>query len=177
MDDARKNVRLLLTAYYYRRLARPDAPSLLLAGQSDLSAADREYVNSLGLTNYVETRVNVSREQLRLLYQGATAFVLSSNEEGLGVVILEAMACGLPVVSTDCGGPSTAVIDGVTGELTRVGDAQALAAALQRRLEQPEVGQQMGQAGRRRVEQHFSLEAVGRIYLQTYDEILDALSD
>ena len=54
-------------------------------------------------------------------------FLLSSNEEGLGLVIGEAMAAGLPVVSTRCGGPETFVVEGVTGYLTPVGDAQAMA--------------------------------------------------
>ena len=64
-------------------------------------------------------------DELVELYRGAALLALSSDEEGLGLVILEAMASGIPVVSTACGGPQTSVVDGETGFLTPVGDAAA----------------------------------------------------
>ncbi len=172
LSDPRKNARLLLTAYHQLRQQLASAPKLALVGHSGLSLADQAYAAALGLTEHIETYIDVSVEQLRALYQQAALFVLSSDEEGLGIVILEAMACGLPVISTDCGGPATAIQLGITGLLTPVGDHEALAQAMQELLLDPERRRRMGQAGRAVIEQRFSLEAAGKVYLDVYDELL-----
>jgi glycosyltransferase involved in cell wall biosynthesis len=106
------------------------------------------------------------------LYRQASVFVLPSNEEGLGIVILEAMASGLPVVSTRCGGPDTCVVEGETGYLIPVGDAEALAHRMQVLLEDRALGQWMGKAGRMLVEARFSIEAAGKAFLEVYDRLL-----
>ncbi len=110
--------------------------------------------------------------ELADLYRHAMFFVLPSDEEGIGIVLLEAMASGLPVVSTCCGGPETAVLDGETGFLTPVGDAQALADAMQHLLDNPALRRRMGQAGRRIAEERFSLDVTGKVFLRKYDELL-----
>jgi D-inositol-3-phosphate glycosyltransferase len=172
INDPRKNARLLLTAYHHMQQRTVNTPKLMLVGCHGLSTADQAYAASLGLTEHIETHVDVSLEQLRALYQQAALFVLSSDEEGLGIVILEAMACGLPVISTDCGGPATAIQPDVTGLLTPVGDSAALAQAMLDLLQNPERRRSMGLAGRAVIEQRFSLEAAGKVYLDTYAELL-----
>ena len=94
------------------------------------------------------------------------------NEEGRGIVVLEAMASGLPVVSTDCGGPATSVLQGVTGFLTPVGDAVALAGAMERLLEDPDLSRHMGETGRQRAVERFSLHITGQAFLDVYDKLL-----
>ena len=171
--DPRKNVRMLFYAYNWLRQSMPKAPRLILAGETSPSVEDWNLAVSLGISEYVEFHQNVLIEELARLYRGASLFVLSSNEEGLGIVILEAMASGIPVVATRCGGPETAVIDGETGYLTPVGDAKALAVTIQQLFAHPELRQRMGQAGRQRVEEHFSIEAAGKVYLEKYDELIE----
>ena len=93
------------------------------------------------------------------LRQGSL-LVLSSIEEGLPNVVLEAMAAGLPVVATDVGGLSEVVQPGETGWLVAPKDVPALADAISHLLTYDEVRPAFGQAGRKRVEQRFSLAAM-----------------
>lgn len=87
----------------------------------------------------------------------ADAFALSSKEEGFGLVLVEAMACGCPVVSTDCPhGPSEIIEQGRSGLLVPVGDHRAMAEALLRVLTEPGLAESLRAGGLKRVE-HFSL--------------------
>ena len=86
--------------------------------------------------------------------------------------MLEAMASGLPVVSTDCGGPATSVLQGVTGFLTPVGNAVALACAMERLLADPDLARRMGETGRQRAVEWFSLRVTGSAFLDVYDRLL-----
>jgi glycosyltransferase involved in cell wall biosynthesis len=147
------------------------APDLYLVGEKP-SASAQELLAELHIADRVRLLGVLSDDELPEIYGNALFFVLSSDEEGLGIVNLEAMASGLPVVSTDCGGPATSIVDGETGFLTPVGDAGALAERMQRLLEDPTLCQRMGRAGRQVVEERFSLAAAGRVFLDAYDEIL-----
>jgi glycosyltransferase involved in cell wall biosynthesis len=93
-------------------------------------------------------------------------YVSASRREGLPLSLLEAMACGLPVVATRVGGHVDAVEDGVTGLLVSVDDQAGLISAMATLLADPERRRQMGEAGRERVEKHFS---VGRMVAATAD--------
>ncbi len=127
---------------------------------------------ALGVADHIEVRQDVPARELAKLYRAASLFVLSSNEEGLGIVLLEAMASGLPVVSTRCGGPETVVTEGQTGFLVPVGDAPALVARIGTLLDSDAMRRAMGAAGRRVVVERFSLDAAASPFLQTYDELL-----
>jgi glycosyltransferase involved in cell wall biosynthesis len=169
-SDPRKNTPLLLRAYA-RVLAGAGAPPLVLAGDPPC-AADLALAERLGIRDHLRVLGRVSDLQLARLYRNAALFVLASDEEGLGIPVLEAMACGLPVISTDCGGPATAVRHGETGMLTPTGDAEALAAAIAETLASPDRARAFADAGRRRAEAEFSIPAVGRIFLDCYDAVL-----
>lgn len=170
--DPRKNLRLLFDVYHRLRQVQQDVPRLVLAGGLPPMQADMEYASSLGLLPFVDVFENVPAEKLRSLYQNASLFMLSSNEEGFGLVIGEAMACGLPVVSTRSGGPETLVVEGVTGHLTPVGDAEAMTAKTLSLLNDSDMRERMGQAARRRAVEHFSGEATGKEFLNQYDMLL-----
>ena len=86
----------------------------------------------------------------------ADIFVLSSYNEGLPNVVLEAMACARPVVATDVGGVSEALEDGVSGTLVPARAVGPLTAALDRLIRSPELGRAMGNAGRDRIRSEFS---------------------
>jgi len=172
LGDSRKNVGLLFEAYARLRRQLDDAPRLVLAGLSGPTEQDWARARTLGIRDHVEMRENVPEEELAALYRNARLFVLSSNEEGLGLVLAEAMASGTPVVSTDCGGPSTLIEDGETGILVPTGNAAVLANRMAWVLSHPESARAMGRAGRARIEKKFSIEAAGERFLRVYDQLL-----
>jgi len=172
LNDPRKNLPLLLHAYHQLRQRLATAPKLVLVSQEPLAPTSLALIDALGLRAHVDIRINLSLDELRHTYQTASLFVLSSDEEGLGIVILEAMACGLPVISTDCGGPATALLAGKTGLLVPVGQNTQLAEALTTLITDSDRREQLGKIARRRIDERFSLTAAGRVYLAAYRELL-----
>lgn len=96
------------------------------------------------------------RMDIDQILAAADVFALPSLEDTLPLAILEAMASGLPVVSTTIGGIPECVLDGQTGRLVPPGDSTRLAAALIQLLSDPQLRARWGAAGRQRVHQHFS---------------------
>lgn len=169
--DARKNVIMLLKAYASLVRERKDIPSLRLVGEP-LSAEAATLLESFGIADKVLCTGPTHGESLAALYREAMFFVLPSDEEGLGIVILEAMASGIPVISTACGGPEVAVDDGVTGFLTPVRDQEALARAMSRLIDDDALRRQLGAAGRKKAEAQFSLVATSDVFLRQYERLL-----
>lgn len=113
-----------------------------------------------------------SRDDVPRLLRGLDVFVLPSLAEGISNTILEAMACGLPVVATRVGGNPELVIEGETGMLVPAADPAALAGALGNYLRDPSLARRHGRASRERVEREFSLHAMVQRYLAVYDDVL-----
>lgn len=99
----------------------------------------------------------------------ARLFVLPSLSEGISLTLLEAQACGLPVVTTRVGGNPEVVADGATGLLVPAGDPEALADAIRALLADPARGRALGAAGRRRVEEGFDIRTMTKQYESLYD--------
>ena len=114
-------------------------------------------VNDLELNDVVELHGRNSPEDVRRVLQRSDAFLLTSLSEGISNAVLEAMACGVPVVTTDCGGMREAVTDGVEGFVVPTRDTAAIVRALAHLWEHQEVRLRMGLAGRQRIERSFSL--------------------
>jgi len=171
-SDSRKNVRLLLNAYSHLNQKMPDIPELYLIGNPPTEDTQL-HLKQLGLATKVRLIGPKRGEELAELYRNAAFFVLSSDEEGLGIVILEAMASGLAVVSTNCGGPATAISKGQSGLLTPIGDTNAFVDAIGTLLSDPALRDRMGREGRRIAEEQFSLDVTGKIFLDTYDQVLN----
>jgi glycosyltransferase involved in cell wall biosynthesis len=155
-------------------LARLPEARLVLAGR-DLEqggafqeALERES-ERLGVRGRVEFGFH---DDVPALLETLDVVALPSWTEGLPVVLLEAMAHGRPVVATPVGGTPELVADGETGLLVPPRDPEALAEALRRVLDDPDLARRLGEAGRRRVAERFSADDQARRILAIYDDVV-----
>jgi colanic acid/amylovoran biosynthesis glycosyltransferase len=131
-------------------------------------------VADLGLEEHVRLLPSVPSAEVVNHLHGSDVLLVPSLDEGLPTVLLEAMACGVPVVATDCGGVSEALSHDVEGLLVPPRDAEALAAALERLWRDPELRARMGEAGRRTATSRFTLERQLEEFMALYREVADA---
>lgn len=129
----------------------------------------RQRADELGVTDRVVFAGY--RDDAARVVAAADVFALPSWTEGLPLVVLEAMALGRPVVATTVGGTPELVADGETGLLVPPRDVGALTAALKRVLDDEGLRRRLGKAGRLRVAERFSTEAMTRDVLAVYDEV------
>jgi glycogen synthase len=112
-------------------------------------------------------------EQYVELYSHAAVFCCPSVYEPFGIINLEAMSCGTPVVASAVGGILETVVDGETGLLVPPADPRALAEAINKLLRDPEMARQFGRNGRRRVEQYFSWTSIAHKTEAMYLEMIE----
>ena len=144
---------------------------LAVIGGGALRNEAQQMVSSAGAESLVW--LSGERNDVPELMRGLDLFVLPSLREGISNTILEAMASGLPVIATNVGGNPELVVDGETGRLVPPSDPVAMADAIQSYLKDPAKLQRHGQAGRKRVEEKFSIEKMVEGYLGVYDEVLE----
>jgi glycosyltransferase involved in cell wall biosynthesis len=116
-------------------------------------------INDLGLEERVHLHGRLKPDEVREQLRMSDAFLLSSLSEGISNAVLEAMACGLPVVTTDCGGMREAVTDGKEGFVVPVRDPMEISTALEKLASNPYLRRQMGEHGRRTVASMFDLKS------------------
>jgi len=150
-----KRFDLLLAAFAEVVRELPDA-RLVIAGEGRLRADIERHRTRLGLEASVSL-LGFRRDAPRLM-AAADVLVMSSDDEGIPVVALEAMAAGRPVVATRVGSMEAAVVDGTTGLVVEKGDVKGLANAMRTVLGAPDRGAAMGAAGRERAVARFHVE-------------------
>ena len=138
----------------------------LLVGDGPDRASVEAEVRRLGLQDAVA--LAGTRDDVPELLARADVFALSSRSEGAPLSILEAMAAGLPVVSSQVGGVPELVVDGETGLLVPPGDPAAMAAALGRLLADAGLRRRLGAAGRERAQRCFDVRRQRRAHLDCY---------
>jgi glycosyltransferase involved in cell wall biosynthesis len=145
---------------------------LQIAGSGRCIGELATLAGSLGLDDHVEFLGDVA--DVPGLLGRASLFVLPSVTEGLPITVLEAMACGLPVVATRVGGTPEAVAEGQSGLLVEPGEPEQLARALLKVWSDVELAKQMGIAGHRRVEEHFDVRTMVSKYESLYQDVLQS---
>jgi len=163
-----KNHRLLLEAIACMECH----PLLLLIGEGALRNDLERLVSNHGLADRVRFVGPLVTAELPAHLAAADACVLTSEAEGLPTSLLEAMACGLPVIATNVGGVSELVVNGETGSLVSSGDADGLCRALNELATDPERRRRMGRAGRARAEADFSLRRMADGYVDLYRKLI-----
>lgn len=149
----------------------PDA-MFVLVGAGPLQEELMDLVQTLNL--HREFRFLGYRRDIAAVTAALDVVVLTSCQEGLGLVLLEAMAAGKPVVATAVGGITEVVQPEQTGLLVSVGNPPAVADAVLRLLDNRKQAQQMGRAGQKLVQQEFSQAAMARRTAELYCELVDS---
>jgi glycosyltransferase involved in cell wall biosynthesis len=157
-------------------IARVPRARFVIIGDNSFNPEYREELKRQTARLGMQDRVIFTgfRLDVQKILSSLAVSVLPSLKEGLSNALLESMAAGLPVVATDVGGNPEVVIDGETGLLVPAKNPSALAEAICRVLLTPGLRQSFGQAGRRRVLDHFSNERMIRTVERLYVDLLEA---
>lgn len=143
---------------------------LVVVGDGELRPELEQQISNLGLRNRV--RLIGSRSDAARIIHLADVFALSSVAEGMPLAIMMAMALNKPVVATTVDGVPELVVEGETGLLVPARDAVSFSAALHRMIRDPELRRRCGEAGRRRVDTHFTQRGMADTTDRLYRELL-----
>lgn len=147
-------------------------PNLVLAGRTTLQASLMGLIQELDLVERVSIHPDVPQTQMPSLYRGASVYLQTSYEEGLGISVLEAMASGLPVVATDTAGTRETIDNGETGWLvSQDGDVPGVVAARAVSVLKS-YSNDMSRRARERAVSLFSDQATLWRHLDVYDQLL-----
>ena len=165
-----KDYATMLDAFAKMR-AQGDRSILMICGRGSLEAEIRQRVASLGLEKVVH--LLGFRKDIPDLMAAADGYAMSSQTEGLPLVLLQASAAGLPIVATRAGGNPEVVAHGETGYLVGIRDAEALSAAMLHLVAlPPDERVAMGLAGRARTKLHYSEERIVGRWEELYGKLL-----
>ena len=172
-DERYKGMDTLITALP-RLMSRWPELQLAAVGDGD----DREWLQDLAEENGVGMHVHflsgLSYEELAACYAHCEIFALPSKGEGFGLVYLEAMACGKPVIGGAHGGAPEVIEDGKTGYLVQHGDAVQLATAIETLLADPDLQKEMGRRGKQRAENQFRFSAFAKSFRKILRELCES---
>jgi glycosyltransferase involved in cell wall biosynthesis len=164
-----KGYDLLLQAWAEVEKHYPDW-SLDIYGMGDQTSY-RQLMSDLGI-DARRCRLNGPVEDVVKTYTDSSVFVLSSRFEGFGLVLVEAMACGLPVVSFDCpAGPDEIITDGVDGLLVPSGDVHALAGKLMTLMADEALRERLGQQARQSA-RRYEMAAIATQWKDLFDQLM-----
>ncbi len=167
------SIHILVWAFKRLREKLPHQPlRLLLVGDGSERSRLEGLVSSLGLDDAVDFTGYLPYSRVAEYHNKLDIYVNVSRAESFGVSVLEASACGRPVVATGVGGLSEVVRQGVTGFLVDPDDSEQTARAVYRLIQDPALRSRMGQEGRAWVCRHYSLQSSLNTMLKVYNKFL-----
>lgn len=174
LSDARKGLDRLIRAYGLMTTRDPSVPELVLAGRGELPRQLLQLIRELGLAGRITVRTDVPEDELASLYRGASVYLQTSHEEGLGISVIEAMATGLPVVCTETAGTIETVVHGKTGWLVPQMPARQVPVVLANRVFDVLAGdgRTMSLRARERCLSLFSMDVAIARFTDTYATLL-----
>jgi len=164
-----KNHKLLIEALFLVRQTIGDV-HLAIIGEGEMRDSLAAYAADLGVSEYVSL-VKETRK-IDYFYGAIDIFCLSSDSEGMPLTLLEALAAGVPVISTDVGGISEIIEDGKTGYLVPKGSAKYLATRIVELLQNPAKAAELASNGRAMVHERFPADKMIRATEAIYEEVL-----
>lgn len=174
--DTRKGIDILIPAFAAAANCDPRA-RLILVGPRNRADRDGEFYNrmkgscsDMGLRDRVIFHDYTSNPAA--FYRMADIFVLPSRQEGMPNAVIEAMACGLPIIGTRISGTEDLVADGVNGRLVQPGDIGQLGRAMQELIESRELRSQMGRKSLDIIRAEYNITTVARSYRDMYLELI-----
>lgn len=171
-NDPRKNIGLLLRSVAELKRCGEQVSVLLVGDTPDEALV--QTIGRLGIAELVTFEVHVSQAKLVAHLQSLDLFVLPSQQEGLCIAALEAMACGVPVVSTRCGGPEEFVLPGRSGELVE-SHPQDMASAIGRILADRPLRDALGEGALQVVRSRYTREHAEAVFLDAFHSVFPAL--
>lgn len=165
--SSQKNFPMLIKAFSEFSVGKEDV-SLRIYGEGDDKEALQNLIDELGCGEKIKLMGRTN--DLVTAYKSASLFVLSSNFEGMPNALLEAMAIGLPCISTDCPtGPSEMIVNGETGLLVPVDDVEKMREAIEFMYNNRDKAEEMGKHARNFVSENYRVEKI----VQKFTEIVD----
>ncbi|ADZ08972.1 glycosyl transferase group 1 [Methanobacterium lacus] len=150
---------------------------LKIVGSGPQEKQLKDLITKLQLEKYIEILGNIPNDELLKMYNSSDLFVLPSiidsqgNTEGLGVVLIEAMACGLPVIGSNIGGIPDIISDGETGLLFPQKDVVELSKSIIKLIENRILMEKIADKGYQMVKTNFSWEKIAAQYIDCYEKI------
>jgi glycosyltransferase involved in cell wall biosynthesis len=144
-----------------------------VAGHGDRLPYYKSFAEAVGLNSQVRFLGSVDHRVLPKVYAAADVVILPSQmQESFGLVVIEAMACGKPVLASNLPGVRSVVAHGQDGLLARTGDVNDLAEKIQMLLDDPQRRREMGERGRAKVEAKYGWPRIIPRLVRVYEEVL-----
>jgi phosphatidylinositol alpha-1,6-mannosyltransferase len=147
---------------------------LVAVGEGDDQAWLEQLAEGCGVRRHVHFFSGLTYSELAACYSACEIFALPSSGEGFGLVYLEAMARGKPVIGGSHGGAPEVIDDGRTGYLVQHGDAPQLATSIETLLANPDLAREMGARGRERVNRDFKFSVFAKSLKKIFRELCES---
>lgn len=172
-SERQKGIDTIIEAMPRIMSAIPQARFLVAGGGDDRSRLEA-LIQKFGVANSVKLLGVVEDSVLQQLYRQCDVMVLPSQQEGFGIVFLEAMSYGKPCIGAAHGGVPEVIIDGITGYLVSFGDSDAVARCVVRLAFDSDLARRMGMSGLQQVLKHYCYESFCANFTGLFDELIFA---